>query len=159
MDNITIRKANRNDFVYVNKLIEELKLTYKKTYNSSDFSFLEQEFISHGFGKNPLFEILLARDKKEVLGMAFYSFCYDSFRGKSIYLDTLIVSESNRGKGIGKKIFKALLKEALDNKVNALFWEVLKTNEKAIDFYKSLKAEFSHFEITCRLSKENIRLL
>ena len=50
---------------------------------------------------------------------------------------TGVVDEGNRGEGLGRRLFSNLISEA-KKKTNKIHLEVLKTNERAINLYKSL---------------------
>ena len=66
---------------------------------------------------------------------------YQSYKARKIYLEDLVVQESYRGKGIGAKLFEALIGKAKKEKVQRLDWQVLDWNEPAINFYKKYNAE------------------
>ena len=50
---------------------------------------------------------------------------------------TGVIDESNRGKGFGRQLFLDLIEEAKKN-TNKIHLEVLDTNKRAINLYKSL---------------------
>jgi GNAT superfamily N-acetyltransferase len=56
-----------------------------------------------------------------------------------MYLEDIIVTESMRGKGIGKLLFEALIKESKEKEFNGMAWQVLDWNESAMRFYKKFK--------------------
>ena len=60
-----------------------------------------------------------------MVGAAVYFLKYSTWKGRGIYLDDIVVTESCRGKGIGSKLFGALIVEAEAMKVNQLHWQVL----------------------------------
>ncbi len=53
-----------------------------------------------------------------------------------------ILKEEFRNKGIGRKLFNALIGEAKKLNAKQLHWQVLDWNQEAIDFYDKLGAEF-----------------
>ncbi len=59
-----------------------------------------------------------------------------------MYLEDIIVTESHRGKGIGKLLFDQLIEEAKEKKLKGIVWQVLEWNEPAINFYKKYNATF-----------------
>jgi len=52
-----------------------------------------------------------------------------------------MVLDEYRHQGIGKTLFKALAKIAVENECGRIDWSVLDWNESAIRFYQSLGAE------------------
>jgi hypothetical protein len=62
--------------------------------------------------------------------------------GPGLYLEDVFVRSPFRGKGIGTALLAAVARIALQENICAMRWEVLDWNEKAIDLYKALGAEF-----------------
>ena len=59
-----------------------------------------------------------------------------------MFLEDLFVREPFRGRGIGKALLAAVARIAVEENCYGVQWEVLDWNEKAIELYKSLGAEF-----------------
>jgi GNAT superfamily N-acetyltransferase len=59
-----------------------------------------------------------------------------------MYLEDIIVTESMRGKGIGKMLIEKLIEEAKVKGFKRITWQVLDWNEPAINFYKKFNAKF-----------------
>jgi len=79
----------------------------------------------------------------EPAGYAFIYTTYSTFKGSAgIFLEDLFVRTQFRGKGIGKALLAEVARIARDEKCYGVRWEVLDWNQPAIDFYKSLGAEF-----------------
>lgn len=53
-----------------------------------------------------------------------------------MYLEDIVVTESSRGKGIGKLLMDRLIIEAKEKNFNRIVWQVLEWNEPAINFTK-----------------------
>ena len=137
--NIKIRKARRSDSKAILKLITELAEFEK--LNPPDRS-ANKRLIKEAFSKNPSFRILLAETKKEVIGYAFYFFTYSSFLArKTLYLEDIFISDKYRNKGVGKLIFKRLIRLAEKSDCGRMEWVVLDWNINAIKFYDKLGAE------------------
>jgi ribosomal protein S18 acetylase RimI-like enzyme len=66
-----------------------------------------------------------------------------------MYLEDIIVTESMRGKGIGKKLFDQLIEEAKEKGFHRIVWQVLDWNEPAINFYKKYEANFDGGWLNC----------
>src|SRR5271168_4469374 len=58
------------------------------------------------------------------------------------FLRTCWSGSSFRGRGIGKELLTRVAIIAVEENCYGVHWEVLDWNEKAIEFYKSLGAEF-----------------
>lgn len=131
--NIQIRPATRADIPRVHELICELA-TYEKAREQVETTpaTLERD----GFGENPLYSLLVADDEGEVVGIALSYFRYSTWKGKRLYLEDLIVTESARGKGIGKDLLNATIELARQTNCSGLMWQVLDWNTPAIGFYE-----------------------
>ena len=56
-------------------------------------------------------------------------------------LEDLLVTESLRGKGVGKLLFEAVMEETKNRGFKRMCWQVLDWNEPAINFYKKFGAK------------------
>jgi GNAT superfamily N-acetyltransferase len=76
------------------------------------------------------------------VGMALYFYSYSTWRAKpGVYLEDLYVRLSERGKGYGTMLLKALARETVAMGGARLEWRVLTWNEPSIKFYESIGAE------------------
>lgn len=148
-----IRKGTKADLPQALELIRELAL-YEKAPEQVDNSVERMEI--DGFGDNPVFEFFVAEEGQHIKGIAIYYYRYSTWKGKSIYLEDLVVRESERGSGIGKKLLDAVVLEARNTDSRQVTWQVLDWNEPAIGFYKKLGAELDGEWINCRLNHEQI---
>ncbi len=139
MENIKIRPAVRSDSKSILRLINELAEFEKLDPPDSNG---KRRLIKDAFSGKPLFNVLLAESKGDILGYAFYFFTYSSFLAKkTLYLEDIFISGKFRNKGIGKLFFTVLKKIAKKNKCGRMEWVVLDWNRNAIDFYTKLGAE------------------
>ncbi|MCS6967821.1 MAG: GNAT family N-acetyltransferase [Cytophagales bacterium] len=136
---ITIRKGMPEDLLAVHKLIIELA-TYEKA--EQEVITTPEQMLRDGFGENPVFGFYVAQveESKSIVGMALYYTRYSTWKGRCLYLEDLIVTENHRGKGIGKLLFDAIVRECLQQNMNMITWQVLHWNTPAIEFYKRLGA-------------------
>ena len=134
---INIRKAEAQDCPRLLELIQELA-DYERAPHEVTVSL--EHFIKSGFGENPVWWAFVSEDEKGIHGFALYYIRYSTWKGQSLYLEDIIVTEAMRGKGIGSLLFERLLKEAKEKNFVRLSWQVLEWNEPAINFYKKYKA-------------------
>ena len=134
---LKLRKAIKTDMESVLILIKELA-TFEKESEAVEVTV--DELIKDGFGENPAFEVFVAELDDEIVGMALFYQRYSTWKGKTIHLEDLIVTQSHRGKGIGNALYTKILKHAYNLGVKRVEWAVLDWNTIAIDFYKSTGA-------------------
>lgn len=134
---MNIRKGTIEDMPRVLELIQELA-AFEKQPDAVQVTVTDLE--RDGFGPNPLFQILVAEVAGEIPGIALYYNRFSTWKGKTIHLEDLIVSEQYRGSGIGMKLYEAVMAEAKNQKVRRVEWNVLDWNTPAISFYEKTGA-------------------
>ncbi len=155
---IQIRTATRKDAAAAHQLICELA----KFENAlEEVTTTLEQFEEDGFGEKPLYYLKVAEEidvdgKAKVVGMCLFYVIYSTWKGKIVYLDDLVVTQSHRRQGIGKQLIDALFKEAHKMGANQVRWHVLDWNEPAIQFYKQLGMKLESDWITCKLSKKQL---
>lgn len=102
----------------------------------------EETLIRDGFGSQPKFRALIAEWEGRAIGYALFFDFYSSWKGSGVFLEDLFVREAFRGRGIGKALLSEVARIARQEGCFGVRWEVLGWNELAIEFYKSLGAEF-----------------
>lgn len=146
---IKVRKARKKDVPSILALIRELAL-YEKA--PKEVKVTVKELEKDGFGKTKIFDCFVAETtQNKITGIALYYIKYSTWKGKCIYLDDIIVTESLRGKGIGKQLFEEVIRVAKKMKVRKLEWQVLEWNKPAINFYKKYSTIFDNEWINCKL--------
>ena len=145
---ITIRRAIKEDCPRLLELITELAV-YEKAPN--DVTVTMDHFVESGFGENPVWWSFVAEVDGRVEGFALYYIRYSTWKGQAMYLEDIIVTESMRGKKLGKLLFERLIEEAKEKKWTRIIWQVLDWNEPAINFYKKYNAGFDHEWVNCSL--------
>lgn len=136
--NFSIRKATKKDLPDVLSLVKELAL-YENA--PEEVTITLDELENDGFGEHPIYWILLAENESGIMGMSFYYIRYSTWKGKTLYLEDLVVKEQFRGNKIGEALFEATISAAKEMNAKLMTWQVLDWNEPAINFYKKFNAE------------------
>jgi GNAT superfamily N-acetyltransferase len=152
---LTIRKGTQTDLPQVYDLIKELALYERAPQEvTNTLSDMEQD----GFGEKPIFGFFVAEEGGRIVGLALYYTAYSTWKGRMVYLEDLIVTESHRRSGIGRQLFGAVAQEAHKTKARRMSWQVLEWNEPAISFYQKINASLDAEWINCRLTGEQIAM-
>lgn len=151
----TIRKGEKKDLPAVFELIKELALYEKAPEQVTNTVAMMEE---DGFGKQPVYGFFVAEraDTGKIIGTAIYYYRYSTWKGKRLYLEDYIVTESERGKGAGKLLFERVMMQCLEDGCTGMMWQVLDWNEPAFRFYKKYNSEFDSGWINCHLQAEDI---
>jgi len=139
MTEVKIREGKKHDVSHVLDLIRELAVYEKAPQEVSNTVERMQE---DGFGNQPIFGFIVAELEGKIIGVSIHYFRYSTWKGRRLYLEDLIVTQSARGSGVGGKLFEATLEFAKENKCSGVSWQVLDWNEPAINFYKKYNAKF-----------------
>jgi len=150
---LKVRKGQRTDVSEMLRLIKELA-TYEKA--PDEVTATETSMLNDGFGAHSIYESLVAEVDEKIVGVAIFFISYSTWKGKMVYLDDIIVTESMRGHGIGKRLFEEVGKFAKAVDANHFRWHVLDWNTPAIEFYKKYDATLDPTWITCKMTKEQI---
>lgn len=150
---ILIRKATVEDVPAMMRLVHELAEFEKLPHEVLN---TEAQMKEEGFGNHPAFEALVAEVGGKILGMSVFYYSYSTWKGRSIYIDDIIVNESFRGKGIGRALMEGTIQIAKETQVGKLHWQVLDWNEPAIRFYEKYKPDFDPEWINCAISKKDL---
>ncbi len=153
MSKVNIRVAVKTDCERLLELINELAL-YERA--PEEVTVTLAEFEEAGFGKNPVWKAFVAELDGIIQGFALYYIRYSTWKGCRLYLEDFLVTESLRGKGIGKILFETIIQEAKDLGFNGMTWQVLDWNEPALNFYKKYEAQIESGWLNGSLSKEQI---
>ncbi|MDF7818329.1 GNAT family N-acetyltransferase [Runella sp. MFBS21] len=146
--NIKIRKGLPEDVPSVFELVKELALYEKAPEQVTN---TPEMMLKDGFGPDPIFGLFVAEVDDKVVGISLYYFRYSTWKGKRLYLEDIVVTETMRGYGLGKKLFDATVEEAKATHCTGMMWQVLDWNKPAIDFYEKYGTRFDGEWINCHL--------
>lgn len=153
---VTIRKATAKDVPVLMALVKELAEFEKAP---QEVKTTEEELLKDGFGEKPAFGAIVAEWNGEVKGMAIYYFSYSTWKGRSMYIDDIVVFQESRGKGMGKALMDQLVEIAKEENVGKLHWQVLDWNQPAIDFYSKYNTSFDAEWVNVAVTRENLMKL
>lgn len=154
---MNIRTGTKADLPRVLELIKELALYEKAPHEVTN----TLELMEHdGFGSNPVYGFFVAENEhNQIVGLSLYYWRYSTWKGKRLYLEDLIVTERERGTGIGKLLFDRTLQQVLDENCTGMMWQVLDWNEPAINFYKKYGSKLDGEWVNCHLERAQIEQL
>lgn len=153
-----IREGKREDLPAVFALVQELAV-YENA--ADEVSNTVERMEKDGFGSHPVygFYVLTQENSVEIIGTAIYYYRYSTWKGKRLYLEDYIVTESERGKGAGKLLFMRVMEKAIEENCTGMMWQVLDWNEPAINFYKKFNASIEGGWYNCHLQSEEIKVM
>ncbi len=130
---IQIREAKKEDYARVLELINELAV-FEKEPDAVEVTV--EELQHHASSKPPLFTCYVGEYDGIIEGIALCYPRFSTWKGKTIHLEDLIVTEKMRGKGLGKALYDRVLLHAQEQGVRRVEWVVLEWNTNAIEFYE-----------------------
>ena len=136
---LLIRPANIDDCGLLRTMIRELA-EFERLLEF--VTIREEDLARDGFGENPRFRALIAEWDGQAAGYAIFFGYYSTWAGAALYLEDLFVREKFRSRGIGKALLAAVARIAVEEDCYGMRWEVLDWNQKAIELYQALGAEF-----------------
>jgi len=102
----------------------------------------EADILEHGFGKDPVFKVLLAEIDGRPVGSLMYYRTFSSWEGKPfLFVDDFFVLDEVRGKGIGRMLLAKVAALATEAGCPRVDWHVLEVAE-ARGFYERLGAHW-----------------
>jgi GNAT superfamily N-acetyltransferase len=149
-----IRIGVKSDLPRVLELIKELAV-FENAPNEVEVSV--DEMMNWGFGQDKIFDFFVLEKESVIVGIAVYYYKYSTWKGKCLFLEDIIVTESERKNGYGKLLFNEVVKVAKAKKVRRMEWQVLDWNTAAIEFYKKYLANLDGEWINCKLTFDQIQ--
>jgi GNAT superfamily N-acetyltransferase len=146
---IIIRRAVKEDCPRLLELVQELAV-YEKAGNEVTVTL--DHFIESGFGEKPVWWAFAACEGDCIVGFALYYIRYSTWKGQRMYLEDIIVTETYRGKGIGKLLLDRIIEEAKEKKLSGIMWQVLEWNKPAINFYSKYNVVYDNEWMNCTIN-------
>ena len=132
-----IREAKREDMPKVLELIMELA----KHENAEDqVEISVKDLETEGFN-NGNFKCFVADVDGKLAGMALVYFRFSTWKGRTVHLEDLIVTETMRGTGLGGALYNQVVKYGYEHGVKRVEWVVSEGNKNAIEFYENTGAD------------------
>ena len=76
------------------ELIKELALYEKAPHEVTN---TVDRMEKDGFGPNPIYGLFVAEENNRIVGISIYYWRYSTWKGKRLYLEDIVVTESERG--------------------------------------------------------------
>ena len=152
---IIIREASKKDMSSVHALIEELAI-FEKEPDAVEIGINDLEKMGFEY-ESPLFKCFVAETNKDIIGAAIIYDRFSTWKGKTLHLEDLIITEKMRNKGIGSKLFDKVILYGKKIGAKRISWNVIDWNENAIKFYKSKGAKIVEGWSIVHLSDDNLK--
>lgn len=153
---IELIKCNKNHIDKLFYFINELA----KHQNSQDEVKLDKKRLMHFFpNQHGNINVYLIKEKstKAIIGYLVYFLNFSTFEWKhGIFVEDIYISPEYRSKGYGRDVFTLLARIAKENDYSRIEWCSVKTNKRAIDFYKSIGAKILHGKYLLRMDSRQI---
>jgi GNAT superfamily N-acetyltransferase len=150
---MVIRHGKKDDLPQVLDLIKELA-EYERALHEVTNTVARLE--ADGFGPQPLYGLFVADSRPRIVGLSLFYWRYSTWKGKRLYLEDIVVTQTERGKGIGKKLFERTLQHALQENCTGMMWQALHWNEPALRFYRQYNCRFDNEWINLSLERAEI---
>jgi GNAT superfamily N-acetyltransferase len=149
---IDVSLAQAEDVSATAAMLEEID----RFYGVTEFEPVEQrieQIRSLLWRPAPVAFVLLARDADTVVGLAAYSFLWPAAGiTASLYLKELYVSQSHRGRGVGRLLMARLQDIATAEGCSRLEWTTDRDNDAAQAFYKAAGFEVDASKVFYRVT-------
>ncbi len=143
---ITTRPGTRQDIPAIFELVKELAVFEKALDQvSNTVERMERDY------DDKLYDFHVAESDGVTVGLALYYYRYSTWKGKRLYLEDIVITESIRGNGLGKTLFDAVINTAKETGCTGMMWQVLDWNTSAVGFYRKYGTRFDDEWLNCNL--------
>jgi GNAT superfamily N-acetyltransferase len=148
-----IRKGEKSDLPRVLELVKELAEFERAPHEVTN---TVERMEKDGFGPDPIYGFFVAENENGIVGLSLFYWRYSTWKGKRLYLEDIIVTETERGKQIGTLLFEQTMHHSLKEGCSGMMWQVLDWNEPAITFYKKYGSLIQDEWMNCTLERLQI---
>lgn len=138
--NVVIRRAQAHDVPRMLELVHELALFERAP---QEVTVTVEHMRDAGFGPNPVWVGWVAEVQGVIVGMAVCYERYSTWKGRRLYLEDIVVTESARGMRIGERLFRQCAAYAVEQDYSGMLWQVLDWNVDAQRFYDRFGARYA----------------
>jgi len=138
-----VRACLASDAAGIESLFREFVAYLRSIGDNHDYRFGAQQYLTDGFGSDPVFRGFVAEDASEFTGYVLFSRSYDGDYVRGFYIVDLYVRKDLRGKGVGRMLMQAVRNVALAEGISRLSWAVHKKNAGALRFYEAIGAQYA----------------
>lgn len=151
---VKIRRAEVHDVSRMLELVRELALFERAP---EEVTVTLEHMRDAGFGADPVWVGWVAEVDGAILGMAVCYERYSTWKGRRLYLEDLVVTESARGMRVGEQLFRQCAAYAVEKDYSGMMWQVLDWNVDAIRFYERFGAALDPQWVNGSLSLEQLK--
>ena len=137
---VKIRRAEARDVPRMLELVQELAHFERAP---EQVMVTVEHMLDAGFGPDPVWVGWVAEVERTIVGMAVCYERYSTWKGRRLYLEDIVVTESARGMRIGEKLFRQCAAYAVEQDHSGMLWQVLDWNVDAHRFYDRFGASYS----------------
>jgi GNAT superfamily N-acetyltransferase len=142
---VTIRRATKGDVEIIHRLLLELADALGK---SAEIRSSAEDIRRYGFEHEPRFEVVLAFDGDDAIGLAVFFYEFSTWRGQpGAYVQDLYVSPRLRGRGLGRDLLGAVRARAEEWGGRYIKLSVYDRNPAALAFYHGVGFESCEDEL------------
>ncbi|HRF81034.1 MAG TPA: GNAT family N-acetyltransferase, partial [Flavobacteriales bacterium] len=138
--NVVIRRAEEHDVPRMLELVHELALFERAP---QEVTVTVEQMRDAGFGPKPVWVGWVAEVQGVTVGMAVCYERYSTWKGRRLYLEDIVVTESARGMRIGERLFLQCAAYAVEQDYSGMLWQVLDWNVDAQRFYDRFGARYA----------------
>ncbi len=139
-----IRAATARDVRDIHALIVELAVA---TGMPERVRSTPDDFLRHGFGERPEFEVLIAEHRGRSVGLSLYFYEFSTWLGRpGVYVQDLVVIGEYRGSGLAERLMRETARAGRRRGANHLRLSVETGNDIAIRFYRKIGLEHAENE-------------
>ena len=153
---VKIRIAEARDVPQMLALVKELAVFERAP---DEVTVTQDHMHDAGFGNDPVWVGWVAEVDGMIQGIAVCYERYSTWKGRRLYLEDIIVTESARGHRIGEQLFLECVRHAVRKDYSGMLWQVLDWNVDAIRFYDRFGASWSKEWLNGSLEREQLRNL